>query len=115
MLKLLKPANVHEAIALTVQLDNKHSDSKVYPPKPAPLIKPQPVITTPTAHTMPWVGNLDIKKLSPEEIQRKRGRGECWFCTDKWFRGHKCRLKQLLMLDVVNDELRDCESVELQP
>lgn len=108
--KLLKPANVYEAIALAVQLDTKHSKLKKFPPKSIPPIKSLYVVHTPTTYPVPRVGNLAIKKLTPEEIQSKREKGECWFCTDKWTRGHKCGVKQFLMLDVVNDE-----SVVIQP
>lgn len=112
--RLLKLANIYEAIAFNVQLDTKHSKLKVFPPKLASPIKSLPVVHTPTTYPVPRVGNLAIKKLTSEEIQRKMENGEFWFCTDKWTRGHKCGLKQLLMLDMVNDELPDDESVVIQ-
>lgn len=56
-----------------------------------------------------------MKKLSPEEIAKKREHGKCWFCVEKWNKGHKCG-QQLLMLDFVEleEEFKDVPS-ELQP
>lgn len=48
-------------------------------------------------------------------MQRKKDRGECWLCEDKWVRGHKCAYKQLLMLDILDeDDLVDKTPLELQ-
>ncbi|CAN6547867.1 unnamed protein product [Malus baccata var. baccata] len=113
--KLLKPANVHEAIAIAVQLDSKLTElkpplSRTYAPSKLPT-----TIVTSSTHTVPRTSNLAIKKLTPAEIQRKRERGECWFCTDKWVSGHKCGLKQLLMMDVMDSDVVENDSEEDQP
>ncbi|CAN6680565.1 unnamed protein product [Malus baccata var. baccata] len=107
--KLLKPMNVHEAISIALQLDTKLTELKTPTLKSTITSKPS---TTTTPHPFPVnrQSAYPVKKLSPEEIQKKWERGECWFCTDKWTVGNKCGLKQLLMLDVL-----DTEGVELPP
>ncbi|KAM1563254.1 hypothetical protein ACFX15_037115 [Malus domestica] len=72
-------------------------------------------MVTPAFHTIPCPGNLAIKRLTPVEIQRKREKDECWFCTDKWTNGHKCGLKQLLMLDVLDSEEVVVKACEVPP
>ncbi|XP_070682351.1 uncharacterized protein [Malus domestica] len=103
--KLLKPANVHKAIAIAVQLDTKLIELKSVSSRNYTASKPFSTIVPPSSHTVPHTSNLAIKKLTPEEIQRKRARGECWFCYDKWVMGHKCGLKQLLMMDVMDSKV----------
>ncbi|KAB2608149.1 hypothetical protein D8674_011317 [Pyrus ussuriensis x Pyrus communis] len=110
--KLLKPATVHDAIAIAVQLDAKFTEFKSTQGKPSPMLK-YPLVSAPTPIPVPpRPGNLPVKRLSLEEVQRKRERGECWFCSDKWTRGHKCGLKQLLMLDLL-DGGDECMTEEL--
>lgn len=98
--KLLKPKTVCEAIATDIQLDFKFQELKEGSYKPAnpTLPKIQLPNTTVTTPYVPRLHNYPIKKLSPAEIQLKRENGGCWFCNDKWVKGLKCGLKQLLML-----------------
>ncbi|XP_068309799.1 uncharacterized protein [Pyrus communis] len=101
--KLLKPATVHDAIAIAVQLDTKITELKSNSPGPVVTIKPQTIGVNP--HIVPRAGTLPIKKLSLAKIQLKMKRGECWFCSDKWVKGHKCGLKQLLMIEDLEPRL----------
>lgn len=99
-----------------VQLESKHTELKFPQYKASIINKPQLIVVGPPLYIVPCLGNLAIEKHPPKEIQRKKGKGECWFCNGKWTRGHKCGLKQLLMLDVVNEEpTEDDEFSELQP
>ena len=114
--KIVRPATVHEAIALTVQLDTKLSELRVGTPRPISQIKSQAVVPFVPASSTTKFGNIPVKKLSPDDIAKKHERGECWFCVEKWSKGHKCGQKQLLLLDFVEPE-EDFEDVpsELQP
>ncbi|XP_075111167.1 uncharacterized protein LOC142181667 [Nicotiana tabacum] len=50
------------------------------------------------------------RTISPAEMQRRRAQGLCYFCDDKFSRGHKCTLpKQMfvLELEVPESELTD--------
>ncbi|KAM1826857.1 hypothetical protein ACFX13_026164 [Malus domestica] len=101
--KLLKPVTVHDAISIALQLDAKLTELKPFTPKSFQPPKHLPLLPPPPLHPPPKPGNFGVKKLSPVEIQGKRERGECWFCPAKWTPGHKCGLKQLLMLDMDNN------------
>lgn len=105
--KLFKPFSVHDAISIVVQLDAKLADLKPFPPKPPPFVKPRIQSPTPysTARAKPL--SLPYKKLTPEEVQKKKEKGECWFCEEKWARGRKRAHKKLLMLDI-------CDEIEIQ-
>lgn len=63
--KLLKPANVHEAIAIAVQLDSKLTELKLPPHWPYTFSKPSSTTVTPISHTVPKTSNLAIRKLTP--------------------------------------------------
>ncbi|KAM1650728.1 hypothetical protein ACFX1R_004349 [Malus domestica] len=114
--KILRLTTVHEAIVLAVQLDTKLSELHVGNLRPLPQIKSQGVVPFVPASPTTKFGNIHVKKLSLEEIAKKRERGEYWFCVEKWSKGHKCGQKQLLMLDFVEpeEEFEDARS-ELQP
>ena len=47
---------------------------------------------------------MPYKKLSPEKVQRKKRRGECWFYEEKYARGHTYVHKQLLMLNMCEED-----------
>ncbi|KAM0996963.1 hypothetical protein ACFX2I_006844 [Malus domestica] len=113
--KLLKPVTVHGAISIVVQLDSKLTELKLPPPRTYTSLKPSSTTITPLSHTVPKTSNLAIKKLTPDEIQRKREHGECWFYDDKWVYGHKCGLKQLLMMELLDSEVPDGDIGEDQP
>ncbi|CAN6677986.1 unnamed protein product [Malus baccata var. baccata] len=116
VVKLLKPHSVHDAIAIAVQLETKFQELKGGITKSSPKIpKHQPNTTTAITPYVPRVQNYPIKKLSPADIQLKWDKGECWFCTDKWVPGHKCGLKQLLMLDVADQAELDEFTLDSPP
>ncbi|XP_008369320.2 uncharacterized protein [Malus domestica] len=100
--KLLKPATVHEAISISGQLDSKLIELRTTAPRTSIPVKPQPLLLPPSALAGPRAGPVPVKKLTHAEIQLKSDKGDCWFCLDKWIPGHKCGLKQLLMLDVID-------------
>ncbi|KAM1902895.1 hypothetical protein ACFX13_040481 [Malus domestica] len=112
--KLLKLATVHEAIAIDIagQLDSKLTELRATAPRTSNPVKPQPLLDPPSAPAGPRAGHVPVKKLTPAEIQLKRDKGECWFCPNKWVPGHKCGLKQLLMLDVVDSDAH-CEFTDV--
>lgn len=82
-MKLLRPANMHEAIAIAIQVDNKFNDLKASYPKPPAPSKPQSNLMVPHSYPVTRTGNFPVNKLTPEEIQRKRDRDDCWLCDEK--------------------------------
>lgn len=66
--KMLKPTNVHEAIAITVQLDSKLTELKPTSSRPYTPSKLSFTTVTPLTHIVPRTSNLAIKKLTTAEI-----------------------------------------------
>lgn len=103
--KLLRPAIVHDAISIVVQVDSKLFELRVFNPRILPSAKITPLPILPPKPKTPM---LPFRKLTLEKVQRKNDKGECWFCPRK---GHKCGHKQLLLLDV-NEEGDLCEDLD---
>lgn len=57
------------------------------PPSPLPLL-PSPAKPPP----------LPVKRLSPEELASRRERGLCFYCDDKFTRGHRCSSRFFLLI-----------------
>lgn len=111
--KLLRPNSVHKAIFIVTQLDAKLSDLKHYPPKPHSITQPPLALPPPpTAH--PYPPHMSYKKLTGEEVQRKKEKGEYWLCGEKWVHGHNCSPKQLLMLNIF-EHLEPVEDESVEP
>lgn len=91
---------VHVAISIVVQVDVKLSELRAFNPRTLPSAKISPLAIMPPK---PKTTMLPYRKLTLEEVQHKKDKGECWFCTNKWVRGHQCVHKQLLLLDVSDE------------
>ncbi|CAL8175573.1 unnamed protein product [Prunus armeniaca] len=86
--KLLHPATVHEAMNFAHEVDAKLQKLRK---------------------------DMPVKKLTPEEIQYKRKNNLCFYCDEKFVRGHKCARKQILLLDMGYNSSKEEEIVhELQ-
>ncbi|KAB2635839.1 hypothetical protein D8674_026373 [Pyrus ussuriensis x Pyrus communis] len=98
--KLLRLTSVHVTISIVIQVVAKLSALRSHNLRyllatkvtPLPIMLPRPKTT-----------NLPYRKLTLEEVQRKKDRGECCFCPEKWVMGYKCTHKQLLLLDMCDD------------
>ncbi|GKB73847.1 hypothetical protein Tco_0935259 [Tanacetum coccineum] len=110
--KMFKPRTLHEAygLAKTQALNNEnleeklnrgkwnggntksYNNSKITPPTNATKL---PLLPTPnqtnTTVTKPTGGP---RRLSRKELENKRARGECFWCTEKFMPGHKCTRNQ---------------------
>ncbi|CAI9102415.1 OLC1v1000680C2 [Oldenlandia corymbosa var. corymbosa] len=54
-----------------------------------------------------------FKRLSPQEIQYRRNNQFCWKCGEKWGTGHVCKLKQINVIAVEDeDDLGDLNLIE---
>ncbi|KAF7814687.1 Retrotransposable element Tf2 [Senna tora] len=51
------------------------------------------------------------RKLTDEELARKRRLGECWTCDEKWGPTHKCKNKHLHVL-ILSGPVEEAETVE---
>ena len=63
------------------------------PPVRAPIALPQATRVSPATPAKP------IKRLSWDEIQRKRAQGLCFNCNERFTAGHRCQKPQLLLLE----------------
>ncbi|XP_068329703.1 uncharacterized protein [Pyrus communis] len=112
--KLLRPSDVHEAIALAFQLDIKLSDTKV---RNFSRNSASSFSNVTTSKSVPlFCGNnsssstsraSNVRKMSFEELQDRRKKGLCYSCPEKWVRGHVCATQQLLLLDLSADRIED--------
>lgn len=68
----------------------------------------------------------EVRRLSDSELQKKREKGLCFRCDEKWGPGHRCKKKELSVLlihdadeeessqiDVTEEAVADLEAVEL--
>ena len=83
-------------------MDAKFTDVKGGVSKPSSPVRSHTPNPIPSSPALLKPTNFPVKKLTPEEIQKNRERGQCCFYDDKWTRGHRCIHKQLLMLDLVS-------------
>ncbi|CAB4282646.1 unnamed protein product [Prunus armeniaca] len=86
--KLLRPTTFHEAMNFAHEVDAKLQKLRK---------------------------DMPVKKLTPEEIQYKQQNNLCFYCDEKFVRGHKCSRKQILLLDMGYNSFEEKEIVhELQ-
>lgn len=64
--------------------------------------------TLKTAHSSPVAKWPEVKKISPQEMAKRRERGLCYNCDEIYTRGHKC-IKPQLFLMVGDDDIPDAE------
>ncbi|XP_061351369.1 uncharacterized protein LOC133296412 [Gastrolobium bilobum] len=126
-IQLQWPTSLHHAMQLAYAIDTHHdqlrSSLSSYPKKlvltsSTPTTIPKPSPNPPYTHTpspnipkpfTPLASNLPIKKLSPEEIARKRELGICYTCDEKWTSKHRCKSKMLLLIGEIDEDQQDTE------
>ena len=98
-IRLFRPRTLKEAISLARMRDEQLQRQKRLVRSPHFSRSPPPQIFNNCASpTGP------IKKLSWEEMQRRRAQGLCFNCNDKFTAGHKCTKPQLLILEAEDEE-----------
>ncbi|KAD2394077.1 hypothetical protein E3N88_41054 [Mikania micrantha] len=132
--KMFKPKTLHEAYGLAKIQDhnNRISDPKgrmdrgggnhqrsntdharIMPPTNAtrlPLL-PTPTNRTPTTLPPKSNPNNNPRRLSSKELELKRSKGECFWCTEKFVPGHKCSRRQVFLIEV--DDADEGEETEV--
>ena len=79
---------------------------------PASTLMP-PLLSTPQKTQN---STIPFKRLSPEELARRREKGLCFQCDEKFSRGHKCSSSLFLLIADDEDTLPDVErNPELPP
>ncbi|CAL8175631.1 unnamed protein product [Prunus armeniaca] len=102
--KLLRPATVHEAMNFAHEMDAKlqklrYAHYAGISKSILPLLPIQNDLVPAKNEIVPRKDML-VRKLTPEEIQYKRQNNLCFYCDEKFVRGHKCARKQILLLDM---------------
>ncbi|RVW42820.1 Transposon Tf2-8 polyprotein [Vitis vinifera] len=97
----LSPQTLKEAISLARmkddQLARQRRFGRLAPPTRAPLSLPPTQLATPPALAAP------VRRLSWEEMQRRRAQNLCFNCNDRFTIGHKCLGPQILLLEGYED------------
>lgn len=120
--KLFRPSDVHEAIALAFQVDAKLADSNVRNfsknsnsfSSNFPNHKSSPLLVSHRTSSSTNSKASNVRKMYFEELQYRRKKGLCYSCPKKWVRGHVCANQQLLLLDVLADRSVDMEVIDME-
>ena len=104
---MFKPRTLKEAISLARMKDDQLSRQRKFlrpsPSAQAPLALPPPTRASPAA---------PIRRLSWDEMQKRRAQGLCFNCNDRFTAGHKCNKPHLLLLEGTPDASTvTCEDV----
>ncbi|XP_061364975.1 uncharacterized protein LOC133308371 [Gastrolobium bilobum] len=121
-IQLHSPTTLHQAMQLSLTYDahfvelrssftsagSKKSFVKssytVEQPKPLTAILPS---DKPALPALP--SNVPFKKLSTEDLRKRRELGLCYTCGEKWNSRHKCPAKLFLLVGDVDDQLEEPE------
>ena len=97
-IRMFKPKTLKEAISLARMMDDHLSRQKK---------------TVPMSSTTSSIINSSstMKRLSWEEMQKRRTQGLCFNCDEKFTPGHKCKGPQLLVLDGVQEDQGEIDAV----
>ncbi|GJZ13436.1 retrovirus-related pol polyprotein from transposon 17.6 [Tanacetum coccineum] len=94
---------VHPSPANTYNSQNRKSANNSY--IPTPYIRPSYSPTTTNLNAKP----TPFKQLSKQDYDEKRRNNQCFYCSEKYTPGHKCKTGKLYML--LCPELGDSENV----
>ncbi|XP_042941551.1 uncharacterized protein LOC122288885 [Carya illinoinensis] len=114
-IRMFKPQTLREAISLARMKDDQLARQRRFvrpaPPTRASLALP------PTTRATPPTPAVPVRRLSWEEMQRRRAQNLCFNCNDRFTAGHKCQGPRILMLEscVDNGNLLCDEVTEEQP
>lgn len=116
-IRMFKPQTLKEAISLARMRDELLVRQRKFT-RPQQNVCPQ-IATPALAKSSPA---SPIKRLSWDEMQRRRAQGLCFNCNDKFTAGHKCRGPQLLLLDaatgadsIIGEEVTEEQLVDQVP
>lgn len=105
-IRMFKPKSLKEVIGLARMKDEQLArQRKVARPIPRSFTE----YTTPTTSR----AASSMKRLSWDEMQKRRAQGLCFNCDEKFTPGHKCRGPHILLLEANSDPV-DEEDIESQ-
>ncbi|RVW65002.1 Retrovirus-related Pol polyprotein from transposon 297 [Vitis vinifera] len=94
-IRMFKPQSVKEAISLAKMRDDQLARQRRFT-QPSALQASVPVsnLNPPKGSTQ-----VAIKRLSWDEMQKRRAQGLCFNCNERFTPGHKCQAPQLMLLE----------------
>lgn len=106
----LQPISLQQAISLAKlqedKLEDHHRSYQTRPlATPSPPLPLPPLLPNPTPTTVPPHPKPQVKRLTPEEMARKRELGLCYNCDDKWGPTHRCGARFFLCYNCDPDPL----------
>ncbi|KAF8393178.1 hypothetical protein HHK36_021419 [Tetracentron sinense] len=125
--RILEPNNLSRAMDLAQKIEEKLVVTKAH--KPNGGINPnragwmsRTTTSSTEASRQTFGGNSsivkpygEVRRLTDSELQKKRDKGLCYRCNDKWAPGHHCKKKELNVLlthDVDEGEIREVEEFD---
>ncbi|PKA53356.1 RNA-directed DNA polymerase like [Apostasia shenzhenica] len=126
-IRILKPQNLREAYHLAkVQEASMNALSKrlKVPSKGIPAMQLPPLLPTPSkgfSSSSVNFGNTNrkpqqeknISTLSQSYVEDRRAKGLCFWCDEKFVRGHKCARKSLNLVEVEGSEILEGSKEEV--
>ena len=108
-IRLFRPKTLKKAISLARMKDEQIARQRK-------LIRP--TFSNRTATTSPIVNKnspaTPFKKLTWEEMQRRRAQGLCFNCNEKFTAGHRCTKAQLLILEAEEEYEETLEAAPIE-
>jgi hypothetical protein len=96
-IRMFKPRTLKEAISLARMKDEQLTRQGKFT-RPIQSTRTPLTLSTPKSSF-----SAPIKRLSWDEMQRRRAQGLCFNCNDKFTAGHKCQRPQLLLLESLTE------------
>ncbi|XP_022019619.1 uncharacterized protein LOC110919665 [Helianthus annuus] len=121
LVKVFRPRTLREAYAMAKQQDNVHTtlfgtkkvgSSLSSHSANTSSFTPRNSTVSATLPTPPNKSLKTVRRLSTKEADEKRARGECFFCPEKYSATHKCKNRQLFVIEILDDD--NCEGDEEQ-
>lgn len=105
--KMLEPTSLVKVTGQALMAEEKITSSNNYnQPIIGKLLLPSsdPLITSipnqqPINKAQAIQNTLQIRKLTPKELAKRRNRGLCFNCDENFQRGHQCKTKQLFLME----------------
>ncbi|KAJ4980434.1 hypothetical protein NE237_031271 [Protea cynaroides] len=101
-----RPTTMSEAVGLVRLHESKLTEAKHSWNRPVSN-RFTPTTTSPMPPLIaapPTANRLPIKRLTPAQMQALREKGLCYNCDERFSPGHRCRSRQLFLLQYVDDE-----------
>jgi hypothetical protein len=127
--RVKQPKTVSESISVAHLIEEQNQfqkkTSNQFRPS-APRFHPRPQQSSivgllgpsPSQQTSQTTGtfSIPIRRLTGQEARERREKGLCFYCDERYVRGHRCsRPQQFIMVDVQSNEEEDDVDIDIEP